>query len=218
MSYTFLSFPLSKETPGYGGKTNFTSKSVKSMCSGDSCNQTVLEFDTHLGTHIDAPRHFSESGKTLDEYEPSFWISKNPHILDVNSMPGEIIELSQFKDEISQECDFLIIRTGFEKYRHKEIFWSSNPGFSPESADFLRDWCKEIKYIGFDSISLTSYQHREVGKLAHKAFLDDDHPILIIEDMKVKHLSSKLKSVVISPLIFSGADGSPVTVIGELNQ
>lgn len=37
------------------------------MAEGDKCNLTVFGMCAHNGTHVDAPFHFYESGKTIDE-------------------------------------------------------------------------------------------------------------------------------------------------------
>jgi kynurenine formamidase len=67
-----------------------------------------------------------------------------------------------------------------------------------------------------DFISLTAYQHRELGRAAHKAFLGGEHPILLVEDMDLNQLSSQPKSIVCAPLLMKGADGAPVHIIASI--
>ena len=40
-----------------------------SMDKGDSCNVTNLTLGCHTGTHVDAPLHFLQGGKSLDEMD-----------------------------------------------------------------------------------------------------------------------------------------------------
>ena len=35
--------------------------------NGDACNLTYLKMCAHNGTHMDAPRHFLDEGKAIDE-------------------------------------------------------------------------------------------------------------------------------------------------------
>jgi len=73
--------------------------------------------------------------------------------------------------------------------------------------------------MGFDAISLTSFQHRELGREAHRAFLcphKTHNPILIIEDMHLEKLTHTPASVICGPLMLKDADGVPVTVIAEI--
>jgi kynurenine formamidase len=67
-----------------------------------------------------------------------------------------------------------------------------------------------------DFISLTAYQHRELGRTAHRAFLGGGRPILLIEDMDVRQLSSQPKSIICSPILLKGVDGAPVNIIASI--
>ena len=78
--------------------------------------------------------------------------------------------------------------------------------------------------IGFDFISLSSYTNRELGREAHRAFLnksfsglnkDCSKPILIIEDMHLASLKECPNKIVVAPLRYDRSDGSPVTIISE---
>ncbi len=37
-------------------------------------NLSSINIDNHTGTHIDAPSHFIENGKTIDEAEVVSWL------------------------------------------------------------------------------------------------------------------------------------------------
>jgi arylformamidase len=80
-----------------------------------------------------------------------------------------------------------------------------------------------VRAIGIDTISLTAFQNRPLGRQAHLAFLAPEEntnptglknniPILIIEDMKLSGLKKTPQEVWVSPLLIHGADGVPVTV------
>ena len=160
MSYEYLSYALSENTPGYAGRSDFSFECTKSMSKGDSCNQQEWKLSNHVGTHVDAPSHFSAKGKSVDEFGPDFWIANNPFMLDIPATPGELIDLNFYSKDIPKDCDFLIIKTNFEKYRSENKYWEENPGISPASGSFLRMNFAQLKFIGFDFISLTSFQHR----------------------------------------------------------
>ena len=78
--------------------------------------------------------------------------------------------------------------------------------------------------IGFDFVSLSCFQARDLGRRAHRAFLaqrpdgleEVAAPILVIEDMHLAELDVAPRRVVIAPLMYDAADGAPVTVIAEL--
>ena len=89
---------------------------------------------------------------------------------------------------------------------------------SNEIAFYLKAFFPKIRVLGFDSISVSSFQNRIIGREAHKAFLDPKNPILLLEDMDLTNVdkNTKFKRVIIAPLRISKCDGLPCTVIGEI--
>lgn len=218
-NHIFLSHVLTSNTLGYGGKKEFELKSTLSLDNGNSCNQSEWKLNNHIGTHIDAPFHFSLKGKTLDSFEASYWIFNSVHLVNLNSVNGEIIDGANWREAIPLESELLLLKTNFESKRDTEDYWAHNPGLAPELALWLREFRPKIRVIGFDFISITSYENRALGKIAHHAFLHEDHignPIMAIEDMHLSELKSVPKKIIVSPLRVLQTDGSPVTVIAEL--
>ena len=227
-SIIYLSHTINNKTPIYGNKGNPIIRKTSQMEKGDTSNNSELILSAHTGTHIDAPYHFYEEGKTIEQYAPEFWICYHPCVMDINVELEEIITLNKIKEQLDHlppNTDLLIIRTGFAKYRKNNVkmYTLHNPGIAPEVGEWLRKYHR-IKMIGFDFISLSSYVHRDLGRMAHKAFLgkmefngQPMEPILIIEDMDLSKLNKSLKKVIVSPLRFQFSDGSPVTVTGWIN-
>lgn len=218
-SFIFLSHTLSSNTPGYGGKKDFTSRSVKSIRDGGSCNQSEWQFNNHIGTHIDAPFHFSDLGKTLDQYPAQFWIFHHPQLILIRAEASQIIEPNIWCDSIATDTDLLLLKTDFEQWREDEKYWAHNPGLSPDLGLWLRKNRPQLKIVGLDFISITSYDHRPLGKAAHQAFLHESYPgtpLLVIEDMHLRELKTNPRKVIVSPLRVEKADGSPVTVMAEI--
>lgn len=218
--WIYFSYPLSRKTPAYGGEDTIKIQQEKSIEKGDSCNTSYWSLSNHLGTHIDFPRHIARSGKTSEYYAPEFWIFNSPFILDISNVePGVIIEPEAVDmDVVPENTDLLIVKTGFCKLRGKNIYWENNPGFAPDLAIFLRKHLPYLRILGFDSISLSSFAHRETGREAHKAFLDHPNPILLLEDMDLSMVDSGmiLKQIVVAPLRVEGADGTPCTVLATV--
>jgi len=69
MEPVFLSHFIDVDTPIYGGeKGRININSVRSIDTGDSSNDSIIEFPLHIGTHIDFPFHFSNEGKKSNDY------------------------------------------------------------------------------------------------------------------------------------------------------
>ncbi|BBH54063.1 cyclase family protein [Fluviispira sanaruensis] len=218
-NYIFLSHFLNEKTPSYGKRSPFIKRDVSKISCCQSSNSQYWEFSNHIGTHVDFPFHFDESGKKLETYSAKDWIFQKPVLIELECAPGYFINIKDLEKHIPEKCDIVFIKTSFEKFRNEDIYWENNPGVLPEVGIWLRKNRKNLKAIGFDFISLTSFSNKEIGGEAHKAFLNSNYegePLLIIEDMKLSALISSPKSVIIAPLLIEGADGSPVTVIAEI--
>jgi arylformamidase len=222
MKRIYLSHFLGPETPLYGGEGCIQIDNLRSINSGDSCNSSRCSFPNHAGTHIDLPRHFVADGKMLDDYPPDFWIFQHVTIAELGEIiPGSVIGpdlLKQF--EIPPLTELLLLKTGFGRLRGTPSYWMENPVFRPELAEYLRESLSALRAIGFDTISLSSWTDRTTGRLAHRAFLSGDNPILLIEDMDLAHLDNKtiVSRVTVAPLLMSGTDASPCTIIAEVTN
>lgn len=208
---TLLSHALAAKTPLYGGADRIKLIQQKSLNNGDSCNKMLWQFPNHAGTHIDAPLHFLKKGKSIADYAPGSWIfNKVSLIMMAKIKPDQIIKSSDIG--ISKDCELFLIKTGFEKYRRTDTYWKNSPGIHPEVAVFLKKQMPSLKAIGVDFISISSLADRKLGREAHRSFLSKN--ILLIEDMRLSALKGGLETVIVSPLLVEGADGSPCTVFG----
>lgn len=214
-TWKLLSHTLSLSTPGYGGSNSFSREIASSIANGNSSNSEIWRLSNHIGTHVDCPFHFSNEGKKITDYTDEEWFFKKPFLVSVQVNKDLLIDLKDVRENIPFDNDCLIIKTGFEEMRSDKNYWNNNPGLSPELGEWLRSARPKIKIIGFDFISLTAYQHREVGRTAHRAFLAPSiyhEGIRIIEDMKLSNLYSTPEKILVSPIFVNNADGSPVTV------
>lgn len=219
-NWLFLSYILDYKLSAYGNGERISISKDRSISKGNSSNNSVLNLPTHFGTHIDFPYHFDINGKKGELYKADNFIFNHVCFVNLNieNVLNYTINIKNFKNKnLHSSTDLLIIKSGIGKYRYKDEYWSANPAFSPELASFFRNALPELKAIGFDSISLTGWKFRDIGKLAHKEFLVKNN-ILIIEDMKLNKLqdNDKISTVIVSPLRYLDMDGSPVTVLAKI--
>jgi len=223
VSYIYLSHILDAQTPGFGGNADFKLELVRKMCEGGSCNSSRVEVSMHLGTHVDAPYHFCESGDTVETFRAQDWIFKHVslvHLEDVLS--GTLIGVGSWCEKLSTDTELILLKTGFEKYRNSPLYWQENPGIHAELGVWLRKHRPSVRVLGFDFISASSFTNREMGRTAHKAFLCKDeantHPILFMEDLSLCELEKNPEEVIALPLRVRGADGAPMTIIARMAE
>lgn len=216
--WIWLSHVLSPDTPAYGGGKSFGVVHEKSLCAGDSCNAVRLDLHNHLGSHVDAPLHFIPDGRAVESYDPEDWMFFRPLLIDIPLdepilVTPEMIEPCLPKGVLKH--DLLIIRTGFEQFRREDRFWKAAPGLSARLAPWLKKRFPYLKGVGVDCISISSLQHREEGRCAHRALLGAG--LRLFEDLALAALSPcRLKQVIALPLRFQNADGAPCSVVAEV--
>jgi kynurenine formamidase len=222
--YKLLSYPLTRDTQEYGGKRAFRITRDKNISKGDSCNTFALNMPNHIGTHIDCPGHFFKSGKRILQYGTEEFIFLRPFVMDCPKEENELVTAEDIEKTAKRlkDKDILICRTGFYKYRKKERYALKNPGISPEAAEFIRKELGNIRCVGIDTISVSPYQDRPLGRETHKMFFKDtfkkNRPVRLIEDMDLSGRLDDLKEVHVFPLLISYVDSSPCSVLGFLGK
>lgn len=223
MAKIWLSHIIDNSTPLYGGRTeSFKLHRTSSIDDGKIANDTRIESTVHIGTHIDMPYHFHRNGQTIEDYELNFWFFNKPLIIEFQPynciIENDLISILENIKDVGY--DILIVKTGLCHHRNEKRFWEYNYGFSPGIYDYLVQKFPFVRVLGFDSISISSWQDRELGKMSHKVFLNPKSPILILEDMDLRNISkaSKLTEIVVMPLRIAQCDGLPCSVYGVLNE
>jgi len=228
----YLSYILDSKTPTYANRNRFEQIKKSDISKGDVANDTTISTTVHIGTHIDMPYHFYENGQTIEDFDADFWVFQQDEILFIElRIENEeliirdelIMELEKIKNNSqfsTLNSQLLIVKTGICHRRETQEFWEKNYGFHLDIANYLREYFTNIKIFGFDSISVSSWQNRILGREAHKAFLEPNNPILLLEDMDLRKITknTKLKEVIVSPLRIASCDGLPCTVFGVIDD
>jgi len=205
-----LSHILNENTPLYGGKRDISLKADKTMGKGSHCRTMRWSFSNHSGTHIDAPAHFIEDGISVSDMRASDFIFSKIALVDIpDAGSGKVINCSDISS--LGDCELLLIRTGFEKYRGKDIYWADSPCLDPDLALLKKKKAKSLRAIGIDFISASNFKNSSVGIQAHKSILGNG--ICLIEDMKLSTLVDIPNMVVVAPVLVENADGAPCTVM-----
>lgn len=222
--FVWLSYPLDPSIPSYGNGEGFESEHIQNISNGDSCNTSRWHLVNHVGTHVDTPNHFFQNGSSINDFLPEFWhFSKVSIVKEPTINENMCIEIDHRFENISEQTDLLLIYTGYCKHRNEKKYWANNPGLSSKLAVFLRKTYPNLRAVGIDSISISSWQNRDEGRKAHKAFLDPDgcgNPILLIEDMDLNIFINDVKIISswIIPMRVTDADGAPCTVIAGVDK
>lgn len=171
----------------------------------------VVFLSTHTSTHMDAPSHFIADAHSIDMIDVSRFISNAALIRTPKKGPDELIVVNDIVDSNvdTAEGETLVFSTGWEEKISNEDYFSHSPGLSADLAHFLVK--KKINAVAIDSPSIDPGYDNSFT--CHKILLS--HDILIVENLcNLSKLKNPKFTLIVSPLKFTGATGSPVRAIG----
>jgi arylformamidase len=132
-------------------------------------NAQIITSSNHMGTHLDAPKHFVTKGKTIDQL-PLEWLWGPGVIVDLSHLD----ELDMFYPEDIEkradvrDGDILFLHTGWHKYAYygpdadEEKYIHRHPGPHFSLCEWLLD--KKIKVWGVDMISTDHPMNLPIGR------------------------------------------------------
>jgi arylformamidase len=199
--YVDLSVLVNEQTPVYPGDPA-TKINPAGVLANDGYCDHYISMGTHVGTHIDAPMHMLEGGKSLDQIVIDQFIGRG-RVVKVDGTNFEVVKTADI-----QEGDIVLFRTGMSDKYHEAVYFENYPAMSEEVAKYLVE--AKVKMVGVDTCSVDNQD----GFPIHKILLAGD--VLIIENItNLNQLMGKDFKVYALPLNLQ-IDGSPARVIAEL--
>jgi kynurenine formamidase len=196
------------------------------MDRGDVNNSCIFRMHEHYGTHMDAPRHFHATGLTISELPFDRFFYEAPLLLEIPKGSCEYLEPEDFApyEDAIDRADFLMIRTGFERYRatEPEKYQMESPAISARGCEYLvKTFGGRLKTVCFDAQSLGNASDTSGdGVEAHRWLLGayTDEYICMIEDAHLAGIpaGATLLAAASIPLRTRGTDSGPVTAWVEL--
>ncbi len=214
----FLSHITSEGDPGWPGNPTLKISPFSQIGQGDVANTYSLEYFNHFGTHMDAPNHFNAQGLPVTALPADLFVYRHPYLLDQPLRESELLTARHLGLHDLEGVDCLLIRSGFEQYRHTNpmMYAERGPGIGSDAATYLMDYCPALRVIVLDWISISAYQQLDDGFLAHQILSGakgHDHFILGIEDACLARVQTAPSWVVALPIRVDGIDGGPCTII-----
>lgn len=219
-NWIFLSYMVSDQLTAYRNGERISTEKVSSIARGDVSNHTAVKTSLHFGTHLDFPCHFLADGKCSDDYEADYFVCNqvavvhtgalvDPHLLSVDDLEPHLVEAPD--DTLS-----VLVKTGMGVHRMDDCYWNDNIGVDQGVAEWLRCRFPKLRFLGFDFMSVSGSQYRELGRQVHRELFRQD--ILPIEDMKLDALNadSSVQQLIVSPYRVAGSDAGPVTVFARI--
>ena len=179
------------------------------MSDGADANVTFLAMGSHTGTHIDAPLHFVDGGKTTDEIP-----------LEKMVGPCQVID---FRGQEKISADDLAAKFATAKPAGKLLFKTDNSILweNPKHEFFLdycaltsgaAQWCvdHEVHLVGIDYLSIQRY-YDPID--THVVLLSNE--VVIIENLDLRKVEEGNYRLICLPLKVEGVEGTLARAILE---
>lgn len=196
-----LSVLLNDDSPVYPGDpvTKIEEAAVRER---DGYEDHYVSTNTHTGTHIDAPIHMVESGKTLGQFPIDKFTGRGVYI----KVENRKFDLDAIKEVDINAGDIVLFHTGMSDVYYKPEYYDEYPGIPEEVANYLVE--KKVSIVGVD---MPSVDHAPYD--THKTLLKNE--VLIIENLtNLSGLAGKDFEVFALPIKLD-IDAAPARVIAR---
>jgi kynurenine formamidase len=195
---------LSQATPVYPGDPPFqTSDALAHDPVG--FNLKTVTTSMHVGTHLDAPRHYFAKGDGVDLIPLDACVGRAV-VLKVVPVDG-IVRTADLEDawnRLSVKRPRVLLSTGWETTFGTPAYFSSHPGFEPSLFSFLKKHGVVLFGVDMPSVKYGASDNAS----CHADLLGAK--IVIVETLwNLAHLPEEF-FLSAAPLKLEGVDGSPI--------
>lgn len=177
-------------------------------------NITQISMGTHQGTHLDAPFHFYNDGKTIDRMRlEQFYGAAS--LIDL--APGSYleaktpltVEMFALHTKKFQPDAKIIYRTGWDRAFGTPEFFSDFPTLTLEAAKWIAG--RKIGLLGMDTPTPSTD-----WKECHLILLHQDVEIVIVEGLTNLDKLPETFTFIGFPMNIKGRDGSPIRAVAAV--
>src|SRR5215472_10098099 len=141
-----ISVPVDDGGLVYPGNPPIHIELQQAVARGASANVSRIEFGSHTGTHVDAPRHFFDDGAGVDSLPldvlmgPALLVAMDPMLMAVSA--------EQLRAHDLTHVTRLLIRTRNSGFIRERDFRNNFTYLTPDGAQHLVD--NGVKLVGVD--------------------------------------------------------------------
>jgi arylformamidase len=202
-----ISLTISPDLPIWPGDPGLELEKISSMDEGADANVTRISAAVHIGTHVDAPYHFLNNGRTVEGLS-----------LEVLTGPCYVLQLPDGIDAITAE---VLERSEITSDMKRILFGTSNShlwakGEKAFQTDFVAitedgaEWLVErgVQLVGVDYLSVAPYGD---SVPTHKVLLEAG--VVIVEGLNLSTVMRGFYDLYCLPLKIADSDGAPARAI-----
>lgn len=200
-----VTVPISENVPIYEGDPKVRIESVMALAAGESANVSKLCFGAHTGTHVDAPNHFIEGTRRVEDLE----IEKLIGNCRVVELDGDVTAIEPHHIENLSGAERMLFKTRNSGFWNEREFRTDFTYITPEAARMLVE--KKVKLVGIDYLSVEKFGSDDFA--THVTLLEQE--IVIVEGLDLREVPAGDYEIICLPLKYVGGsgDGAPARTI-----
>lgn len=196
------------------------SEGVDVLSSAEAVNSmnTVLTLNSHVGTHIDAPRHFFEQGESIDKTPLDRLLLREAVVIDMShkqpgeAVTGEDLEASGIRIATGE---VVVIKTGWtDRAWGTADFWDKPIHLEPSVGEWVEK--RQVAAVAMDCFPEMPFWLKQLTPeqrgANHKRWLKAGIPMIQMLT-NLNAISHRFRLIAL-PLKLVGMDGSPARVVG----
>jgi arylformamidase len=172
----------------------------KRIADGAHCNVSIWELSAHSGTHMDAPLHFLEGGKSIDQIPPDVFMGE-----------CRVVKIASALDEdTARRCigtKRLLLKSSHSRLDPDGRYESHGALMTGQAASLLLEG--GLVLIGTDRLSVDD--SKGGGFALHRRILGAG--CVIIEGLLLASVAEGAYWLSATPLCFTGAEASPLRAL-----
>lgn len=202
-----ISLSLSPKLPVWPGDPPLDVHLLESMEAGAHANVSGMSTGVHIGTHVDAPHHFLNDGRTVEQLSLEAmvgpcYVAQLPD--DIDGIDAEVLEGIPLPPGV--ERVLFGTRNSHLWGRGETQFQKDFVALSEEGAGWLVE--KKVRLVGIDYLSIAPFGDSEA---THKVLLKAG--VVILEGLDLSEVPRGFYDLYCLPLKLVGAEGAPARAI-----
>jgi arylformamidase len=200
-----ISMPLDNGMAQWPGDTRFELRETLRLADGGECNLSELHTCVHIGTHMDAPRHFLEGGAGMDAL-PIRAVVGRARVIAIRD--PDLIRVAELEPHRPAKGERLLFKTANSApgWKTRE-FQKKFVHIPADTARYLAT-CGVLT-VGVDYLSVGGFETD--GAETHRVLLGAG--IWIIEGLDLEAVDPGGYELVCLPLKIVNGDGAPARAV-----
>ena len=185
-----VSVPVRPGMITYPGDPEVRLERVSSIADGDGVNLSRLDLGVHSGTHVDAPLHFLDGGRSVETLP-----------LDVLVGPCVVVD-GLDPTAVPAGAERVLFKTPNSRLWERDEFSEDFVGLDGEAARALV--AGGLRLVGIDYLSIGDEE-------AHRILLGAG--VVAVEGLDLREAEPGEYRLICAPLKLEGAEGAPARVL-----